>query len=98
MTLITITLTDVIINQWIVDAENQNVTVHYRIVDQNGDIYQTGHAIFWVTIPDLGVDHNGNPIPMPDNWYQLPAEYVTTLADLTADARLALLHLVNETE
>ena len=95
---LTITLNDVRINHWMVDIDNLRVIVNYSILKDTGDEYgDRSEAIFWVTMPDPTNDPWGNPLPLPDNWYMLPEEYVTQLANLTNDARLALLHLVNET-
>ena len=94
---ITITLADIKIHDWTVEVDYQRVIVSYSILKDTGEEYldrQT--AIFWRYIPDPGNDDLGNPIPVPDNWYQLPEEYVQMLTDLTLDARSALLHLVNE--
>ena len=94
---LTITLNDVKINHWMVDIENLRVIANYSILKDTGEEYGgRQEAIFWVTMPEQTNDPWGNPLPYPDNWYTLPEEYVTQLANLTSDARLALLHLVNE--
>jgi hypothetical protein len=84
---IIITLADIEIVKWTVNIAEQNVLVKYAIKTDTGDLYAYGEAVFWAALPN---EDN------PGNWYQLPEEYVTTLSNLTSDARLALLHLVNE--
>lgn len=84
----TITLNDIYVRRWSVDMELETVTVEYHLMRDTGEIFDTHQAVFWRNLP-------ADPNP-PDNWYQLPSQYVPTLASLTADARTALLHLVNE--
>jgi hypothetical protein len=94
---IVVTLTDIKIEKWTVDTINQHVTIYFQIKDDQGNIYKQDYAIFWADLPDNGgTDHLGNILPVPDNWYQLPIEYINTLTNLTTDARSALMHLVQE--
>jgi hypothetical protein len=87
----TITLSDVEITGWLVNVFEHSVTVRYRILDQDGNQYTDGEAVFWETIPTIS-----DPLQIPpDNWYQLPAKYVQTLTDITNDAKAALIHLIN---
>lgn len=86
---ILITLNDIEIITWAVSLIDQNVMVTYAIKTDAGETYKIDNAIFWAVMPE-----GDNP----GNWYQLPEEYVTTLSNLTSDARSALLHLVNETQ
>jgi hypothetical protein len=90
----TITLSDVIVEYWTVSVELQNVTASYRIVDAQSNTWERGEAVFWATMPDMGADMDGNPLPLPSNWYLLPAQYVQGLTDLTLDLRQALLSLI----
>jgi hypothetical protein len=87
----TITLSDVEITSWSVNTFEHSVTVHYRILEQDGNQYSSGEAVFWETIPQVTDPIQGTP----DNWYQLPTKYVQTLTDITNDARTALLQLIN---
>lgn len=82
---IIINVTDIKIIQWTVDVTAQNVTVDFQMMKDDGTPYERLKAVFWVTLP------TGEQEPY---WYQLPAEYVSTLADLTIDARTALLSLI----
>jgi hypothetical protein len=87
----TITLTDLEILRWEVNIGQQYVQVYYRIVDQDGETFSYGDAIFWVTIPQID-----DPLQIqPDNWYQLPTEYIQTLLSITGDAHTALLPIIN---
>ena len=93
---LTITVNDLEIISWEVNAEQRNVTAKFNLVKDNGLPYtQNNYAIFWETIPTLE-DPQGNPISPPENWYQLPAQYSQILTDLTIDLRNGLLHLINE--
>jgi hypothetical protein len=91
----TINLTDIKIRHWMVSVQDQCVTVSYEIIDDQSSVWEQGEAVFWATMPEPGVDPlTGEPGYLPDNWYQLPAQYVSVLTDLTQDARTALLHLI----
>jgi hypothetical protein len=93
---LTITLNDIKVVSWTVDVSKRNVTVVYYRLEDTGDSLDGGEAVFWETLPDLGLDYDtGQPIPLPDHWYQLPAQYSQVLTDLTLDVRQALMHLVN---
>ena len=89
-----VTLSDVLIDEWTVNLNTENVTVRYRVVDDNGWVWADGLAVFWRNIPQL-IDPNGNPAPIPDNWFQLPTTYVQTLNDLNTDIHTALLKFVS---
>jgi hypothetical protein len=92
---LTITLNDIRIITWTVDVDRRTVTVHYQRLTDTGDPLDDGMAVFWDTLPDPGTDPQGNPVPLPSNWYQLPTQYAQILTDLTLDVRQALMHLVN---
>jgi hypothetical protein len=73
------------------------VDVAWSVLDTEGEVWQHGTARFWETIPDPGDDQFGNPLPVPDDWYQLPASHLQVLTDLTLDAKAALsAALINE--
>lgn len=79
---IIIDIVDIKIISWTVDIENQSVTINYQLMKSDGTPYTTNIAVFWVTMPG-GTQET--------YWYQLPAEYVITLTNITNDARTALL-------
>lgn len=85
-----IILTDLVISTMIINYDKQFAHVEYFLVDDNGFRWVKGDAIFWVTIPNPGLDPNGDPLPIPENWFQLPAGYISTLIDLRNDADAAL--------
>ena len=91
-----ITLNNIKITAWRVDVPNRRVDVYYQVMEGTGEVFEAGVAVFWETIPPEQDDGEGNPVPRPDNWYQLPAKYNQLLTDLTVDSRSALLHLINE--
>jgi hypothetical protein len=93
---INLVLSDVKILDWAVNVELRNVVVHYYRLFDDGAEYDDGYATFWETIPNPGTDPNGDPLPIPDDWYQLPASHVTAIITLTQDARIALGSLVGE--
>jgi hypothetical protein len=86
---IVITLDSTIVHDWTVDMINEKVDVGYSLSDDTGKIWFTGHAIFWRNIPEL-TDDDGNPLPTPDNWFQLPESYVSTLVSITNAIESAL--------
>jgi hypothetical protein len=86
----TIVLTDLIVTNLYIDYGQQLVKASYKKVDANGQAYLTGEALFWVTMPNPGVDPSGNPLPIPDNWFKLPDQYLPTLLSLRDDADTAL--------
>lgn len=92
----TITLNDIRIKSWGVDVANRKVHAEYSVLVDTGEIHRDGTSIFWETLPEQTTDPDGNPVPLPDNWHQLPAQHGQTLTDLTAALRSGLLHLVNE--
>ena len=89
-----ITLSDVLIDEWTVNLNAENVTVRYRVVDDTGRVWVDGLAVFWRNFPQL-TDPNGNPAPIPDNWFQLPTTYIQTLSGLNTDIHTALLKFVS---
>lgn len=86
----TIVLTDLVVTGIVLDYDVQCVVVDYKMVDSEGNRFTIGKAYFWVVIPDPGTDPFGNPVPIPDNWFQLPASYFPTLLGLRDDADTAL--------
>jgi len=91
----TIILSDIKIVSWVLDVDNRNVTVNYRILDQDSNLYDDGQAIFWENLPVPQPDLEGNPGSNPDNWYQLPLQYSQALTDITLAARSGLLQLLD---
>jgi hypothetical protein len=77
-----IELVDLVIRRIVVNYESNSVTVLYDLVDNNGKVWQTGEATFWVTMPEGGAS---NP-----NWFVLPPTYIPTLLGLKHDADTAL--------
>ena len=74
-----------------IDIEAQRVIVLYDILDEaTGNVIRSGDATFWVTIPDLGEDDEGNPLPAPETWFQIPDGYFATLVDLHNAAQTAI--------
>lgn len=92
----TVELTDIKIKYWTLDVEGRNVAVSYYILDSDSNVSQEQDAIFWETIPEPTSRPGGGVDATPDNWYQLPAGYISTLVSLTVDIRAGLLHLINE--
>ena len=82
---IIINIVDIKIIQWTVDVAQANVTVDFQLIKDDGTPYARLKAVFWVTMP-AGVQE--------PYWYQLPLEYVTTLTNITLDARTALMGLI----
>lgn len=94
---LTILIDNIAVRQWRIDVENRRAIVSYDLMRSDGEPYKVDQtAIFWETVPDPVLDVEGNPIPNPDNWYQLPLAYSQLLTDLTVDIRSALLHLIGE--
>ena len=79
---IIINVTDIRITRWTVDVNAQHVVIDYQLLKDDGSVYDSRTAIFWVTLP------GGEQEPY---WYLLPAEYLATLTSLTEDARTTLL-------
>lgn len=99
----TITIDDINVTTWTVDLLKENVTAVYEILVNDGSVYKTDTVVFWRVIPTPGNDPNGDPIPNPPSWYQLPDSsidfgiktYAQIFALLTADIRQALMPLVS---
>lgn len=86
---ITISISNLEIEEWIVNIIKENVTIKYLLLDDNNVIWMREEAIFWKTIP-TPTDEEGNPIPIPDNWYELPIDYVIHLNEITNHAETIL--------
>lgn len=82
---------DIRIDGWSVDVVNRCVAVNYSMMTDQNDVWQSGIAYFWETMPPPIQDPITGELFTPDSWYQLPAEYVQVLTQLTLDARTALL-------
>jgi len=82
---LTITVTTLEIEEWTVNIIKENVTIHYLLLDDLGNIWIRDEAIFWRVIPEP-TDDEGNPIPIPENWYQLPTDYALHLNEITSHA------------
>jgi len=81
----TITLTNAVVRNIIVDYEGQVVQVVYTFVDANGKEWgNKGTAYFFVTMP--AEPPNG----YPDSWFQLPPSYIPIFLTLKSDAETAL--------
>lgn len=72
-----------------VDIPNENVTVPFKLLDADGKTWMIGTAIFWREIPELR-DPEGNLLPTPEEWFQIPLAYLQDLADMTNDIHTAL--------
>lgn len=81
-----ITLTNLVIKQIYLNYMSEVVEVFYDMIDADGLVWETGSAKFWVTLPPPLIDQEGNPMPLPDNWFQLPSSYFPTLLQLRSDA------------
>lgn len=91
----TLTLTDIKIIAWRVDVEQKRVVAAYQVLRDDGSVQETAEAIYWATMPPPTMGEDGEELSRPENWYQLPAKYVSILTNLTIDLRAALLHIVN---
>jgi hypothetical protein len=76
----TIILTDLVVDYIHADYENERVLVGYRMTDDTGTNWESGEAIFWVTMPAEPTDKD----------FQLPDGYIATLVQLGMDADAAL--------
>lgn len=83
---ITLVLSDIKITEMIVNYVDLYVHVTYQIIDGDGQVWKTNTATFWVNLPLIEGD-----LPTPDDWFQLPANYLPTFVDLRADAKTALI-------
>lgn len=87
---ILINITQLEIEMWTVNIIRENVTVQYLLKDDNEVIWDRGEVIFWRTMP-TPTDELGNPVPIPENWYQLPPAYALHLNEITQHAETILL-------
>ncbi len=77
----TIELTDVTVNKITIDYTAQCVKVDYGASDFEGNVWVTGSAFFWVTLPAAPTQND----------FQLPAGYIPTLVQMRDDARTAII-------
>ncbi len=80
-----ILLTDLNIKSMVLNYTSQCVIVEYGLVDANGREWQSGEAIFWLTMPQSPPGQE-----VPTNWFLLPSSYVPLLIQLRDDADNAL--------
>lgn len=85
-----ITINEIQINTIRLDYQRQVVIVSYSLMQDTGEVWKNTEAYFWVIMPDSDVDENGISLPIPENWFLLPAEYFPTLLALRDDADTAL--------
>lgn len=85
----TIVLTSLAITAWTYFPVNPRVTVSYQLSDAAGRVYESGETTFWATLPSNSVGR-----PLPANWYPLPANRATQLAQITDLVNTALAGLV----
>lgn len=53
--------------------------VRFSLMADDGSVFKTGNRVFWEVFPPEMLDVNGDPIPSPAEWKQLPANIATTL-------------------
>lgn len=80
-----IDITKLEIEEWTVNIIEERVTVNYLLLDNDDVIWIREEATFWRVVP-TPIDEEGNPIPIPDSWYQLPQDYALHLNDITTHA------------
>ena len=85
-----ITISDLLIDNININYTMQFAEVGWRLVDDTGQTWKNGLAIFWATMPPPELDPDGNPLPYPENWFLLPAGYLPNLLALRNDADTAL--------
>lgn len=88
------TVDDIRILTWEVQIARERVRVVYAELLDTDERWDVKEAFFWASLPTEGP--GGPSDPVPENWYQLPVEYVSILTDLTIDARNALLPTIGE--
>ena len=87
---ISITLTDLVVRQIILDYDLARVHVVYDRIDASGKKWDSGDAFFWAIMPEETQNIDGTTISNPENWFQLSAEYFPLLIGLRDDADTAL--------
>lgn len=93
---LSITLTDIRVDNILLDYANQLVTVSYSVLDASGYTWKQENALFWATLPPQTpiYDEDGVTVigyePYPPTWYLLPSTYLTQLLGLKAAADAAI--------
>lgn len=85
----TIVLTSLTISSLTYYLTDPRVAVSYQLSDAVGRVYESGEAVFWVTMPVYPAG-----VPLPTNFYPLPALRVTQLTQITDLARATLAGLL----
>lgn len=93
----TITLTKPIIHQVVVDFEQETVRAIYTLTNEAGTVGESGELIFWKTLPTPEKDVNGNDIPLPETWIQLPTAAKSGLAALATYIKGRVTALLSDT-
>ena len=88
-----IQLTQIKVNQVIIDAVRQTVTVTFDVQDAAGVSWLRKEATFWATMPPQATTMTTGTYryqPYPDTWFQLPTNYKASLIALVTDAQTAI--------
>lgn len=91
---INIVIDDLRIIDWRVDVDSRSIHVTFEYLTDQNEGFMLDNAVFWETMPDPPREPTGEVGSLPDNYYQLPAQYSQVLTDLTVDLKNGLLHLL----
>jgi hypothetical protein len=85
------TVTHVRVDQAIlfIDATTSEVRceVRYSLIDEDGNVYKAADGIYWEVMPEQLYDVNGDPMPYPENYRQMPVTYADGLRSLMDDIK-----------
>lgn len=86
---ITLTLERTKVVQWIAITEEgfRRVEVSYNILTDTGEVYDSGLAIFWESMPE---QPENVPPGLEGEWYEIPSGHMQNLVSLTQDIQTFL--------
>jgi len=90
----TITLSDVSIQQIIIDVLSNTVTVNYNFLDSDGNVVGSSQTRFSPNAPGPTPNTTFTTLNPPSDWRQLQSTQLTLLSQLANALRTSMLDLV----
>jgi len=90
----TVTLSDISIQQIIIDVLSNTVTINYNLLDNNGNVVGSSQMRFSPNAPGPTSNTTFTTLNPPSDWRQLQSTQLTLLGQLASALRTSMLDLV----
>jgi len=90
----TVILSDVSIQQIIIEVSSNTVTVNYNLLDSNNNVVGSSQMRFSPNVPGLTPNTTFTTLNPPPDWRQLQSTQLTLISQLASVLRNAMLDLV----